>query len=614
MDRQAVGETAASRVRPRFIDRVRKAHIPATIAALFLASMAACAWLSMRSRVQAARAARAKQIVAVGDILAQSAEVMLASGDLSALRRIVSDAARSYELSDCCVSLPNGAVVADADIKGITLSHLPETWTGAAAESQMQVRNDEELSRVIPLVVPGRGSARLEIAARADASNPLHGANEVGIGAISVVTLLALMVLYRFARVRLQGISAIRQSLLEYNGRPDPASELSVNPEWGPEAQAWNGILDQMSQQRKQVACEKTRQAFHARASGRSELNEACDLLSQGLILVDENGGPKYVNNAATVLLQMKHEDVLSSDIVGVLDDERVREAIRTATDGGLCKRTIVELERSNASGQVVLRCIVRPVRRGDRGLAMIVLEDVTQRRVAEKARGAFVAQATHELRTPLTNIRLYLETILDEGENAPAVRANGLNVISQEVVRLDRMVGDILSVAEIEAGSLKLKRDDVHLDVLFETLEKDYAAQASDKQISLRFDLPPKFPVIQADRDKVALGLHNLIGNALKYTLSGGSVTVRVTADRGQLKVDVTDTGIGIAPDDCERIFDKFYRARDKRVADTTGSGLGLAIAREVTRLHGGDITVQSEPNTGSTFTFVLPLTKEAA
>jgi len=104
-------------------------------------------------------------------------------------------------------------------------------------------------------------------------------------------------------------------------------------------------------------------------------------------------------------------------------------------------------------------------------------------------------------------------------------------------------------------------------------------------------------------------VALHNLVGNALKYTNSGGSVTVRVEATEQQLTVAVADTGIGISAEDAARIFERFYRASDKRVEKITGTGLGLTIAREVARLHGGDITVESQLDHGSTFTLTLPV-----
>jgi signal transduction histidine kinase len=136
----------------------------------------------------------------------------------------------------------------------------------------------------------------------------------------------------------------------------------------------------------------------------------------------------------------------------------------------------------------------------------------------------------------------------------------------------------------------------------------------AAEKHISLEFNLPPKLPVIDADRDQLSLALHNLINNAIKYTAEGGRVIINVDVDGGYLRVDVIDNGMGIPESDIERIFQKFYRAKDSRLAEITGSGLGLALAQEVVRLHGGEIEVQSQLDKGSTFSMTVPVPKKAA
>jgi signal transduction histidine kinase len=256
-----------------------------------------------------------------------------------------------------------------------------------------------------------------------------------------------------------------------------------------------------------------------------------------------------------------------------------------------------------------VLRYSVRPIRRDETAMAMLYIEDVTQQRAADDARNAFVTQATHELRTPLTNMRLHIETALEEGEADPALRAQSLNVINAESRRLERIVSDMLNVAQIEAGSLELAHDDVRLEDLFAHLATVFRPQAEEKQITLTFNLPPKLPVLQGDRDKIMLAVHNLVGNALKYTPENGQVTATVDAGDRQLTVEVRDTGFGIAEEDQQHLFEKFYRAQDRRVVKITGSGLGLALAREVIRLHGGDITVQSQLDKGSTFVLTLPV-----
>jgi signal transduction histidine kinase len=215
-------------------------------------------------------------------------------------------------------------------------------------------------------------------------------------------------------------------------------------------------------------------------------------------------------------------------------------------------------------------------------------------------------------LRTPLTNIRLHVEEAIETGDDDPAFRSQCLNVINSESARLARIVGDMLSVAEIEAGALMLREDDIQMEAILRQLEKDQAPSAAEKEITLKFHLPPKLPPVYGDQDKVLLALHNLLGNAIKYTPQQGTVTVEVDVRDNNVEIRVIDSGYGIDEQESLRVFDKFYRANDDRVRAVTGSGLGLPLAREVVRMHGGDITLESTLNEGSTFTLTLPA-KEA-
>ena len=584
------------------------------VAAIVLAAVAATSWWTMRTQRRITRAHRTEQLKALSVLLAQSAEALMAGDELSFLRRLVSETGLHHDLVRCRITLPDGRVVAAADPSRIGIQKLPEQWPagrmGPASESATRYR----YSIYRPLHIPGRGSASLEIVAPMDSPGGSYWEAEAGVGAIGVGALAALLLVYRWVRKRFRALAAIREALLCYRQEGAAATDaLSVSAALGPEAEAWNRLLGQNKELRKQVAVERAKESLQTTRGVKGDLPAACDALPQGIILVDEKGRAKFVNGAAAVFLRARRDDIVGADLAEYIKDPSVLESIRATASGSVCRRTTVELERGDGGGEGVLRFSVRPLRAQDATAAVIIIEDVTQQRVAEEARNAFVAQATHELRTPLTNIRLYVETALEEGENDPALRAKCLNVINQESRRLERMVGDILSVAEIEAGSFKLRQDDVPLGVMFQELQADYAAQAAEKEIELTFDLPPKLPVITGDRDKIALALHNLIGNALKYTPAGGEVTVTMSAGPNELVVEVADTGIGISQEDQQRIFRKFYRAKDSRVAKITGSGLGLALAREVIRLHGGDITVQSELDKGSTFTLTLPVVAEA-
>jgi len=473
---------------------------------------------------------------------------------------------------------------------------------------------DNHIQLRYPIHVPGRGGVRLEMAAAVSYPFWVGWEAQTGIGAIGAAGLLALLLVYRNMRARLRGMGAVREALLATMIGEQGTDALTVSGELGNEAKAWNRILLEKEKLSKRMVAGRARETLGAGRENNGDLGAACDAMSQGLVLVDGQMRIKYANGAAAVFLRADRDSLIGRDVSELLLEEEVAKAVRSVACGAIRRRASVEIQRRGETGTVVLRVSVRPVRREDFAAAMILIEDVTQQRVAEEARNAFVAQATHELRTPLTNIRLYVETAIDDGEDDPTLRAKCLNVINQECRRLEQIVSSILSVSEIEAGSMKLQRDDVRVDALFEEIRADYEAQAKEKQIELAFSLPPKLPVIQGDREKFALAVHNLIANALKYTPAEGKVTVSVDAADGQLIVEVRDTGIGISPNDQEHIFEKFYRAEDGRVAKITGSGLGLALAREVVRLHGGDITLESELNKGSTFTLRVPAAAEAA
>jgi len=573
---------------------------------LLLASMAAATWWVGHTQDATMRRAQAQQVRAVGTVLAETAESLLADGQLTRLRRLVVETARKAGLDRCRVVLPDGGVLADAEPANITAAALPSRWTG---EVTVKSASPDALSATFPVSVPGRGNLAVEVAARPDPSAEVFWQTRAGLGAVCAGALALLVVMHRRFRSAFRGLWAVRHALVARRAGQRRPDALRVNPAWGEEAEAWNAILAELEAARREATLAQTHETLRRQGEAHSELSAACDALAQGLILVDDEGRARYLNSAAAVLLRTRREHAKGQQVAAFLDEPRLVEAVREATRRPMQRREIVEVERTGPAGRMFLRFIVRPVRREDSAAAMIVIEDITQQRVAQEARSTFLAQATHELRTPLTNIRAYAEMGLEEGRGDPAVQANCLSVINQEAHRLERMVSDILSVSEIEAGAMKLNLDDVRLAEVFDALQDDYAAQAKEKGVALRFDLPPKLPVIRGDREKLLLGLHNLIGNAIKYTPSGGSVTVTVTVEGGRLSVAVADTGIGMTEEDCARVFEKFYRGSDPRIREIEGSGLGLAIAREVVRLHGGDITVESAPDQGSTFTLTLPV-----
>ena len=233
--------------------------------------------------------------------------------------------------------------------------------------------------------------------------------------------------------------------------------------------------------------------------------------------------------------------------------------------------------------------------------------------RELDRMKSDFVSNVSHELRTPLANIKLYA-ALAQKGR--PEKRQHYLDIIESETERLETLIEDILDLSRLERGAVKLQMEPLPLAEIVQQVVGAHLATAQAKGIELAWQVPDGLPTLYADRTQLLLMLNNLLGNALQYTPRGGSVWVeaRVGKWRGQpaLHIAVHDTGIGIPPDEQERIFERFYRGRHTPVG-TTGTGLGLAIVKESMALHGGDVTVESAVGQGSTFTLCFPLRRAA-
>ncbi len=282
-----------------------------------------------------------------------------------------------------------------------------------------------------------------------------------------------------------------------------------------------------------------------------------------------------------------------------LLDDNRDRAVVTELTHEENGQRRVARVARHPI-------CIVGTTRHE---CHVWTVRDVTQQKLAEEMRDQFVDTATHELRTPLANIKAYAETLALADVIDIEQQKQFLNTINSEATRLARFVDDLLSVSSMELGSLSLNKQVTDLSRMLNEVLAKVRPQVDEKQLSLEVALPEKMPEPELDKDKIATVLVNLLGNAVKYTPANGRVTFRVNITDQQIEIGVEDTGVGIAEDELEKVFDKFFRSQDPRVQEQTGTGLGLALAQEVVRLHGGRITVESEINKGSTFSVLLPL-----
>jgi PAS domain S-box-containing protein len=232
---------------------------------------------------------------------------------------------------------------------------------------------------------------------------------------------------------------------------------------------------------------------------------------------------------------------------------------------------------------------------------------DVTDRREADRMKDEFVALVSHELRTPLTSIRGYLELML-EGSNLTDEQTRFLETIDRNADRLQRVVGDLLFVAQVEAGRLTLERRAVDLNEVVREAIDACRPSAAGKDVELIAELE-HLPELTGDCARLAQVVDNLISNAVKFTPSGGRVTVCTAHRHDVVELAVADTGMGIPADELPKLFQRFFRTERATVTAIPGTGLGLAIARAIVEGHAGQIDVASVEGEGTTFRVSLPL-----
>tara|TARA_R110002049_G_scaffold27321_3_gene94414 strand:+ start:51460 stop:53040 length:1581 start_codon:yes stop_codon:yes gene_type:complete len=330
-----------------------------------------------------------------------------------------------------------------------------------------------------------------------------------------------------------------------------------------------------------------------------------------GLLGLDETAGNDSASNGAADQDSSDHIGRDLPALIGLRDSEN-EDASRLLSDL-LGNVRMVHARRTAMIGpkQVDLR-ITRSIldgRTGDgKGLAW-VLHDVTQQEIAAHARDQFLMAATHELRTPLNNLHGYAEALQSAEQLDVEHQKEFCNVIVAESRRLGRLVDQMLSVTQMEAGSMIANRHELEVLPVVEYAVEQIAGYADQKQIKIVTSLSAKLPMVNGDRDKLQAALVNLVGNAVKYTDHEGEVLIRASEDEQWVRIDVQDNGRGISPEEQSKVFDKFFRGAEAEQSEERGNGLGLAFAKEVVRLHGGDISVDSTLGEGSTFTMRLPV-----
>ena len=229
-----------------------------------------------------------------------------------------------------------------------------------------------------------------------------------------------------------------------------------------------------------------------------------------------------------------------------------------------------------------------------------------------QRSQRDFVANVSHELKTPLTSIQGFAQAILDDTANTPAARQQAAQIIYTESARMHRMALDLLDLARLEGGTADLKMAPVDVAALLRGIVEKFMPQSHKAGVDLQLEVADGLPALIGDGDRLAQVFNNLVDNALKFTPTGGRVTLAAKQVGGELEVLVADTGSGVSAEALPRLFDRFYQADTSRAragGESHGAGLGLSIVKEIVQAHGGKIGVRSQVGHGTSFTIHLPL-----
>jgi len=437
------------------------------------------------------------------------------------------------------------------------------------------------------------GLLRLALAVRQIEANVAHLRLTV-VAAMLVTTLLAVLLAALIADRTAQPLHLLtdtvgRVARGDLNARLLPLTRDEV----GMLTHAFNQMADRL------------REMISTLAEEQSRLAAVLEHMADGVLITDGEGGVRLINPAAARILNTSREAALGRSFAQATRHHRLIELWQQCREQGEEQIEPVEVDRRGPFLQV----IVTPLRDAEPRACLVVLQDLTQVRRLETVRRDFISNISHELRTPLASLKALVETLRDGAlEDRPAAQ-RFLDQMETEVDALTQMVQELLELSRIESGQVPFRLATVAVaEVVLPAVER-LQAQAERAGLQLTVDLPADLPSILADAERIQQVVTNLLHNAIKFTPSGGEVTISAKASKDEVVISVRDTGVGIPADALGRIFERFYKVDRARARE--GTGLGLAIAKHIVQGHAGRIWAESVEGRGSTFHSALPRVK---
>jgi two-component system phosphate regulon sensor histidine kinase PhoR len=414
----------------------------------------------------------------------------------------------------------------------------------------------------------------------------------------ALIIVLALSIIFTFAISRiisrpLEEMAKIAKAMAkgDFSRKPSIYSQDEI----GDLAQALKYMADEINDKIERIKHEGVK------------LDAVLSSMFEGIIVVDQKGDILLMNPSLRKLF------FVDSDPEG----KTPLEVIRTAGVQDMIDRILADKERLISKEIAVSRPEEKAfkvngvpiIRDGALEGAVLVFHDITEIKKLEQIRQDFVANVSHELRTPISSIKGYSETLLDGAIDDRENTRDFVKIIYEDSNRLANLIDDLLDLSRIESGKMKMSFEPLDLKPVLARALGVLSKTIKDKKIKLNSDVPETLPKALADEKRLAQVFLNLLDNAVKYTPDGGSVNIGISQTDDHLRIDISDTGIGIPENDMPRVFERFYRVDKARSREMGGTGLGLSIVKHIVLSHNGQVWAESEPGRGSKFTFTVPV-----
>lgn len=534
---------------------------------------------------------------------------LIAARDIHEMRSDAQTIARSIAgeiRARVTIIMADGTVAGDSDVKPSELAELenhlyrPEVQDALKTGQGHSVRHSSTIRTsmlyvALPFSTASGEHGILRLALPLTAVETARASIRTVLGASLAVSLgIALLLSYILSSVTsrsLRNMTAIaaRIGSGEFNRR----IPVTTRDEVGELARVMNDMTARIENHLGMISEEKNRLDTILRGMG------------EGLMVSDAAGNITLVNQAFLDLFAIT-EEVEGRPIIEISRHPGLHDAFNRII--ATKNERQEEMELRPVQDKTVLTHWVPLVKNGELQGVVAVFHDISDIKKLENIRRDFVANVSHELRTPVTVIKGYAETLLAGVlENDPERARRFIEIILTHSERLADLIGDLLTLSQLESGNLGLEKIKVNIERAVSHAAGLLEPKAASKEITINLSEVKNLPPVLADPARLEQVLINLLDNAIKYSPKGGSITVSGVDCGEMVKIRVRDTGIGIPPKDLPRIFERFYRVDTARSREEGGTGLGLSIVKHIVQLHGGSVSVENEQSKGSTFWFTL-------